>query len=205
MFRRMCLILSVVVWLPGCSSLIFSSTAPPVYYQLDYNPAAVSCAQSFGKAVRIWDFTTSSPYNQPNMVVVKPNGEVLYSSSYQWAATPGTMIAQSLLRDLSQQDLFSQVVSATSPSNTVLELTGHVFNFSWERSGATSRAILQVKVSLANTQSPRTVLFNKEYQLQSPPFEEDASAAFAGAMSSLVSDFSTKLRKDLCTIVSSST
>lgn len=198
MVRNICLTVVCLVFLASCSSMIISSTPPPVYYQLNYRPVSVNCAHSFGKGVRIWDFTTSKPFDQPDMVVVKPNGQVFYSSAFQWAATPGTMIAQSLLRDLSLGNLFSQVVGGNSPAATPLELTGRVFNCSWQRDGATSHAILQVAVTLIDTQQPGKVLFRHAYHLHSPPFKEDDSAAFAQAMSHLVSNFSTQCRKDLC-------
>lgn len=198
MVQRICLILVCLLFLSSCSSMIFSSTPPPVYYQLDYQPASIHCPHSFGKAVRIWNFTTSKPFDQPDMVVVKSTGQVLYSSSFQWAANPGTLIAQNLLRDLNRGSLFPQVVSGDSPTSTPLELTGHVFNCSWQTTGTTSRAVLQVAVSLLDTQAPRKVLFQHTYQLQSAALQQNDSAAFAKAMSQLVSKFSTQCRKDLC-------
>lgn len=198
MVHRISFVFTCLVLLSGCSSMIVSSTPPPVYYQLDYQPVPINCGHSFKDSLRIWDFATSKPFDQPDMVVVKSSGQVLYSSSFQWAANPGTMIAQSLLRDLNRGSLFPQVVSGDSPTPTPLELTGHVFDCSWQRDGATSRAVLQVTVSLIHAQTPRKVLFRHTYNLHSSAFKQDDSAAFAKAMSQLVSDFSTQLRKDLC-------
>jgi ABC-type uncharacterized transport system auxiliary subunit len=184
--------------LTGCVSFHLPSAAPPVYYQLDYQPVAVHCSQIFKKGVRVWKFATSSPYGRTEMVVQKPQGKVLFSSAFQWVASPGTLLADSLLRDLSLSRLFPQAVSANDPAHAPLELSGHIFVFAWERYGTSSRAVLQVEVSLVDTESPRRVIFRREYDLRSEPFVEDTSAAFAQAMSSLVAEFSTKFQQDLC-------
>jgi hypothetical protein len=89
-------------------------------------------------------------------------------------------------------------VSPGNPTVVPLELTGHVFVYAWERSGLASWAALSVEVSLINTRTPRKVMFRREYSLKSGPFVEDTSAAFARAMSALVSEFSEKLQRDLC-------
>jgi ABC-type uncharacterized transport system auxiliary subunit len=190
--------------LAGCLSFHLPSTAPPVYYQLDYQPASVHCPQTFKKGVRVWKFATSSLYGRTEMVVQKPQGQVLFSSAFQWVASPGTMVADSLLRDLSLSQMFPQAISANDPAQVPLELSGHIFVFAWERHGATSQAVLQVEVSLVDIESPRRVVLRREYDLRSAPFAEDTSAAFAQAMSNLVAEFSTKLQRDLCGSLGSS-
>jgi ABC-type uncharacterized transport system auxiliary subunit len=189
----------VPLCLAGCVSFHLPSAAPPVYYQLDYPPAPVHCSRPFQKGVRVWKFATSSPYGRTEMVVLKPEGQVLFSSAFQWVASPGTLVAESLLRDLSLSRLFPQVVSANDPANVPLELSGHIFTFAWERSGMTSWATLQLEVSLIDTEAPRRVIFRREYDLRSQPFVADTSAAFARAMSDLMQEFSQKFQRDLCT------
>lgn len=130
--------------LTGCVSFHLPSAAPPVYYQLDYQPAVVPCPQAFKEGVRVWKFSTSSPYGRTEMVVLKPQGQVQFSSAFQWVASPAILVAESLLRDLTQSRLFPRSLGANDPTNASLELSGHIFVFAWERSGATSRAALQL-------------------------------------------------------------
>jgi ABC-type uncharacterized transport system auxiliary subunit len=197
MTRKLGLVLTATVFLTACSSLLLSTTAPPVYYQLQYAPEEVECARGFDQGVRVWDFSTAHPFDRTDMVVVKGRGEVLYSSSYQWVANPGTMVAQDLLRDLTLGALFPQVVSGESPLTVPLELTGRVFVFGWEKSGPQARAVLQVEVSLTDTTAQK-VLFRRTYTLESQPFKEDTSSEFARAMDGLAGEFSGRLRRDLC-------
>jgi ABC-type uncharacterized transport system auxiliary subunit len=184
--------------LPGCASLLFPSVAPPVYYQLDYHPAPGHCQKAFEQALRVWKFTASSPYGRTEMVIVKPDGQVQFSSAFQWVASPGTLVADSLQRDLTLSSLFPRVVSANDPTNVPLELTGHIFVYAWERGNSTSCASLQVEVSLINAAAPRQVIFRREYVLKGRPLAQDTSAAFAQAMSGLVEEFSQKFQSDLC-------
>lgn len=199
---RWCLLGLITMWVAGCSS-IFPRAAPPIYYQLKYQSPVVRCRQAFTKGLRVWQFTSSSPYRRTEMVVVKPEGKVSFSSAFQWVANPGTMVAESLQHDLTSSRLFPQVVSANDPAAAPLELSGRVFVFAWDRAGTVSRAALQVEVSLIDTEEPRQVVFRREYDLSSQPFAENSSSAFARAMSGLMREFSARLQQDLCRTTSS--
>lgn len=195
---RLLFLICALLSLLGCSSLLVSKTEAPIYYQLSYEAPSVSCSHSFGKGLRIWNFTGFSPYDQTQMVVEKPNGQTLFSNKYQWVAEPGTMISQSLIRDLSAGSLFSRVVSGDDPSHVALEMSGRVFEFVWRRSDTSSRAALNIVVNLTEPGENARVLFRKTYRLQSPPFAEDTSQTFADAASDLVAEFSKELSQDLC-------
>ena len=189
--------------LAGCVSFHLPTSAPPVYYQLDYESPLAHCSGTFKEGLRVWKFTSSSPYGRTDMIVVKPDGEIQYSSNFQWITTPGTMVAEKLLQDLTSSRLFPLVVSANDPATVPLELTGHVFRFAVERSGTISRAALQVEVSLVDNRKPRRVILQREYDFRSQPFSEQSSAAFAQAMSNLMREFSEKFQRDLCSALPS--
>ncbi len=204
MNSRTCLSIVILALLSGgCSSMLIKNTKAPIRYQLTYKTAPINCSASFDKGLRVWNFTAISPYDQTQMVVEKPEGQTLSSNTYQWVANPGEMVAQSLLRDLSMGTMFTQVVSAEDPTNVKLDMTGRVFEFAWRRTGASSRAVLEVEISVSSTGANPAVVFRKSYNLKSPPFTEDSSETFAGAMSSLMGEFSRQLRQDLCTAASS--
>jgi ABC-type uncharacterized transport system auxiliary subunit len=182
----------------GCSSLLLPKSPAPVYYRFEYKSVRVDCAKSFTGGLRVWDFITSSPFDQSDMVVIDHGQQVSFSGSFQWITSPGTMVAESLLRDLNEGSLFPQVVSGDSPIDVPLALTGHVFTFAWMRQGSTARAVLQVEVSLSSTGAASRLIFRRTYELKSTPFTEDTAAAFARAMSGIVSQFSQQLQRDLC-------
>jgi ABC-type uncharacterized transport system auxiliary subunit len=184
--------------LTGCSSLLLPKSPPPVYFRLEYKSVGVECAKSFTRGLRVWDFITSSPFDQSDMVVIDHGQQVSFSGSFQWITSPGTMVAESLLRDLNEGSLFPQVVSGDSPIDVPLALTGHVFTFAWMRQGSTARAMLQVEVSLSSTGATSRLIFRRTYELKSAPFTEDTAATFARAMSGIVSQFSQQLQRNLC-------
>jgi len=188
----------VALWAAGCGGKLFPKSKPPVYYQLDYQPAAVHCRQAFQKGLRVWRFADASTYQRTEMVVIEPQGQVKFSSAFQWVARPGVMVADNLQRDLTTSGLFPQVVSGTDPVTVPLELTGRVFVFAWERCGAISQAALQVEVSLIDTDEPRRVVFRRQYDFRSLPLGDDSSAAFARGMSAVMKQFSERFQQDLC-------
>jgi ABC-type uncharacterized transport system auxiliary subunit len=193
----------MALWAAGCGGKLFPKSKPPVYYQLDYQAAPAHCQHAFQKGLRVWRFADSSTYQRTEMVVLQPQGNVTFSSAFQWVARPGVMVADNLQRDLTVSRLFPQVVSGTDPVTVPLELTGRVFVFAWERGGGVSRAALQVEVSLIDTDKPRHVVFRQQYDLRSQPLGEDSSSAFARGMSALMKQFSERFQQDLCRTIGS--
>lgn len=194
-------------WLPallilslGCSSLL-PTTAPPVYYQLEYQPPAGRCPRYLPGSLAVGHFTASSPYDDTKMVVLKSGGRVAFSSGFQWVANPGVLVAEALQRDLSQSRLFPSVTGAGSPGIAPYQLSGHLFVFAWDQAAGASQAVLKVELSLVQTQAPRRVLLHRQYTLSRGPFGEDNAAAFARAMSGAVSDFSQQVQQDLCQVL----
>ena len=185
--------------LAGCSSLIFPSSSPPVYYQLDTGATTVHCSKPFRESIRLWKFGAASPYDRREMIVVRNGREVSISSDFQWVAAPSTMLGDILYRDLSMGGLFPRVLTANEPGNVPLDMTGRILVFAWEREGDTSRAVLEYEVSVTGNRAGSGALFHKNYSLKSEPVRgEGTSEDFARAMSRLVGEASVKLRSDLC-------
>lgn len=193
-------VLSLALLLPaGCSSLITSKVPAPVYYQPEYKATPVPCKVSFNQGLRVWKFSTASPYDQTDMVVTLPQGKAQFSGTYQWVASPGSMVAQDLARDLSAGDLFPLVVIGNNPIEVPLELTGRVYRFAWMKKGKTARAELEVEMSLVDSDA-HEVLFHQIYNFQGASFATgaDDSAQFAKAMGALIGRLSEQFRRDLC-------
>jgi ABC-type uncharacterized transport system auxiliary subunit len=188
--------------LGGCSSLIFPSSSPPVYYQLNTGPSTVHCPNAFHKSIRLWKFGAASPYDRREMIVVQDGREVSISSAFQWVAPPAAMLGDMLYRDLSMGGIFPQVVTANDPVDVPLDMTGRILVFAWEREGETSRAVLEFEVSVTGMDGGSGALFHKSYSLKSEPVKgEGSSEEFAQAMSRLAEEGSERLRRDLCQFV----
>jgi ABC-type uncharacterized transport system auxiliary subunit len=184
----------------GCGGILPEPGPAPVFYRLAYDPPPVDCPCSFDQRVRVREFSAASPYDQMEMTVLRPGGEVSFSGTYQWVAPPGRMVAESLGRDLSAGDLFPAVSMEADPSFPPLELTGRIYTFAWERNDGKERAVLTVGVSLTDTVGDSGILFNRIYRFRSPPHPDGKAPLFAAAMSELVGDLSVRLRQDLCSL-----
>ena len=195
---RLPLLFLLLLPLSGCSSLLTTRLPAPVYYQLDYTPAPLACPQSFSGGLRVSDFATAIPFDRPEMVAIRPAGEVRFSIAFQWIDTPGRMLAGTIERDLSAGTLFPAVFGAGAPVSVPLELTGRVMRFGWLQQGGNSRGVLQVEVSLIAAGASPRVLFHSGYDLQGPPQGQNRPALFAESMSGLAGRFSQQLRRDLC-------
>ena len=190
---------SILALLPlSCSSVLPVSPAP-IYYRLVYEPAPVPCDRSFpGGGVRVWRFTEASPFDRAEMTVLGPGEEVTFSSTNRWVSTPGRLVADSLIRDLTMGRTFPRVVSGEDPASVPYEITGRVFEFGWLEREGSGKAVLEVEVSLVRRSGTPEVIARRRYVVESEPFTQDAASAFAAAMSEAVGRFSREVRVDFC-------
>lgn len=193
-----CLAAALAALLPlSCSSVLPVSQAP-IYYRLVYEPGPVHCDGSFPGGVRVWPFTEASPFGHSEMTVLETGGKVAFSSTNRWISAPGTLVAESLVRDLTPDGTFPQVVSAESPVSVPYEITGRVFEFGWRKEKASGKAVLRVEVCLVRRAGTPEVILRHVYEVESEPFGTDSAASFASAMSEAVRRFSRDVRLDLC-------
>jgi ABC-type uncharacterized transport system auxiliary subunit len=185
----------------GCSAVI-SRPAPSALYQLHYTPQPGACNRSFPGDVRIWPLQAAAPYDQESMVVLSDAAEVQFSAQHRWIAQPGQLLANWLIRDFSEDKTFTSVFASGEPVSTTFDLGGHLFGFGWKRQQRTSRAILDLEMTLVENQQgrARSILFRKHYQLVSRPSPDNGPEGFARAMSELLREFSAELRRDLCSV-----
>jgi ABC-type uncharacterized transport system auxiliary subunit len=132
------------------------------------------------------------------MTVLEPGSEVAFSGANRWVSPPGTLIAESLIRDLTLDETFPQVVSDESPVTVPYEITGRVFEFGWRKEKASGKAVLKAEVCLVRRTGTPEVILRRVYEVESEPFGENSAASFASAMSEAVGRFSRDVRLSLC-------
>jgi len=196
--RSVCLAAALAALLPlSCSSILPVSQAP-LYYRLVYEPQPVHCDRSFSGGVRVWPFTEASPFGHSEMTVLENGGKVAFSSTNRWVSAPGTLVAQSLIRDLTLEGVFPQVVSGESPLVVPYEITGRVFEFGWRKEKSSGKAVLKAEVCLVRRTGAPEVILRHVYEVESKPFGENSADSFAAAMSEAVGRFSREVRLGLC-------
>jgi ABC-type uncharacterized transport system auxiliary subunit len=192
-----CLAATLALLPLSCGSVLPVSPAP-LYYRLVYDPQPVHCDRSFPRGVRVWRFTEASPFGHSEMTVLEPGVEVAFSSANRWVSAPGTLIAEGLIRDLTLDETFPQVVSDESPAVVPYDITGRVFEFGWRKEKASGKAVLKAEVCLVRKTGTPEVIFRRVYEVESGPFGENSAASFASGMSEAVGRFSRDVRLSLC-------
>ncbi len=195
----MATILSLIFFVLGCSSMIRPEISQPVFYLLQDQKDKVSCSQSFEGNLRIWDFDTAEPFNRTQMAVVGSNGTVVFSRKNQWAALPGIMVADSLLKDLGRDSLFPLVLTSMAKVDTRYEMTGQVHRFCLRQEKDSGQAEIKAEITL-KTSKEQALLFHKTYHLRSQPIPLKDPLKFVQAMNELVGNLSRQLQGDLCQV-----
>jgi ABC-type uncharacterized transport system auxiliary subunit len=185
--------------LSGCLHSLYPKSAPPQYYRIDYPFQPAKCARPFPATVRLSTFTGSAPYDREQMIATSPDLQVQFSSHYQWIAPPADMVANDLMRDLSIGKVFETVAPAGGSMPAAYGMSGQIYRFDLEKSGASSSALLDLEITLWR-EKPRTLIFRRHFHYQSPPLTSDGPGEFAAAMSQLVARLSMDLRNDLCAL-----
>jgi ABC-type uncharacterized transport system auxiliary subunit len=144
--------------LSGCLGSVVSKSPAPDYYQIDcpYQPSI--CAKPFSGAVRIWPFSATAPFDREQMIVTSPSLQVRFSSHYKWVNPAGDMVADNLMRDLSIEKVFEDVVPAENPMPAAYGISGHIYRFALEENGSSPHALPDLKISLRQ-EKPHAVLF----------------------------------------------
>jgi ABC-type uncharacterized transport system auxiliary subunit len=196
--RAAALAAAIVVLLAGCALVDRSPSPEPDFYRLSYEAGSTKCAASFPTKLRVRRFSADHPFGQQRMVFWGRNRTVRFSRSARWVAEPGAMLAEGIRRDLSRSGLFSGVVQGISPDGPHLELSGRILRFAAEPCDAGYRALFGVEVRLQERSGEKAPLLQQRYSLESGCFPAKDAARFARAMSDLASEFSDRLREDLC-------
>jgi len=197
----LCALFSSTFNLSGCLGSL-SNVPAPDYFQIDYPFQSSKCVEPFPGTLRVWPFSASTPFDHEQMFVTSPSLRVRFSSHYKWVSSAGDMITSHLMRDLSIGNIFQSIIPAGDPMPAAYGMSGQVYRFALEE-GSSSRVLLEIEISFWR-EKPHAILFRKYFHYQSPPLTSTDPGEFAAAMSDLVSQLSTDLRNDLCTITQDS-
>jgi ABC-type uncharacterized transport system auxiliary subunit len=194
-------VMALVAMVGGCAAM-FKPPPPSSLYQLQYSPQPAECQSSFPASIRVLPLEAPPPYDQESLVVLADGARVRFSSQYSWVAQPGKMIADWLLRDFSQTQLFSSVMTSGESFANSYDLGGHLFTFAWQRRQDRWQALLDAEITLVENRSgqSRQILLRKPYHLVSDPVAEHDPEAFARAMSKVMGELSAVLQQDLCAL-----
>ncbi|MGH8224733.1 MAG: ABC-type transport auxiliary lipoprotein family protein [Gammaproteobacteria bacterium] len=161
-------ILAPVTLIAGCGLLSQGDTTPVEQYEIApavsmSNPPAMPCKL----VVRVRNVEASTPWATDNMLYTKSEHAIASFAYHRWAATPATMLTDTLVKALAANGLYRGVLGPVSPGNADLTLavtlrSGPVQTFSGQTdakggNAGESTESLTLAANLTRTQSGELV------------------------------------------------
>ena len=176
----------LILVMVGCMS-----AQPPVrtqYYMLDYTSPAIKDTVRLDASLKVERFSVAQFYNS-NSMIFRTGSISLDKFPYdRWGANPGYMVADYLVRDFRQANLFRGIFSYQDTDVVRLVLEGSITEFLAVEQKDGRKALLTVYVTLLDlnqTDSTKHVVFQKSYSYAAPCKENSAEGLAAGLSESM--------------------
>ena len=190
-------LVGVALLLFGCSAI--EQQPPPRQYFPEYSASIPRSLSAVDATIRVEPFCAARTYDTTDMIYrPKPFQRDAYVYS-RWSARPGSMIADSIVRDLVASGLFKAVFTSCDVERADYILRGNVEEFLETYGDEGSAAILTVFATLENAEiknSAGAVVFQKKYSLRAPVRGKNAEG-FASGMGAAMEQFSNLLIADI--------
>jgi ABC-type uncharacterized transport system auxiliary subunit len=186
----------IAVALPGCFTL--TQPAPQLRdYRIDYPPPEID-AKPLAVTLRVPPFGVAAVYDRQAIVYrdsTYATGSYLYD---RWVASPGSMIADLVARDLARSGLYRAVQQGPSILPSDYQLTAQIEEIEERYAGGGCTAHLRLRMLLLRTRATEgdPVVLRVAYAEDEPCTCNDA-AALAAAMSRATERISAQMQRDV--------
>jgi ABC-type uncharacterized transport system auxiliary subunit len=158
------------------------------YYMLDYTSPAINDTVRLDEPLKVERFSVAQFYNS-NSMIFRTGSIGLDKFPYdRWGANPGYMVADYLIRDFRQTNLFRGIFSYQDTEVVRFLLEGSITEFLAVEQKDGRKALLTVYVTLLDlnqTDSTKKVVFQKNYSCAAPCKENSAEGLAAGLSESV--------------------
>lgn len=186
MKRKGLFIPALILFMAGCMG-----GQPPVrtqYYMMDYNPPGIKETVRLDESIKVERFSVAQFYNS-NSMMFRTGSIGLDKFPYdRWGTNPGYMVADYLVRDLRQTDLFRGIFSYQDTDVVRFLLEGSISEFLAVEQKDGRKAMLTIYVTLLDmnqTDSAKQVVFQKSYSHAAPCKENSAGGLAIGLSESM--------------------
>ncbi len=186
MIRKGLFIPVLILVMAGCTG-----AQPPSrtqYYMLDYASPAVKDTVRLAASLKVERFSVAQFYNS-NSMIFRTGSIGLDKFPYdRWSANPGYMVADYLVRDFRQTNLFRGIFSYQDTDLVRFLLEGNITEFLAVEQKGSRKALLTIYVTLLDlnqTDSTKQVVFQKSYSRAAPCTENSAEGLAVGLSESL--------------------
>ena len=190
-----------LIWCALAAGCLPSNRVPMkiYYYTLAYQPLQVELKPT-NAAILVEHLSEAPGCNTDSMVYEPASNQLSEYAYHRWRATPGSLVASFILRDIRRSGLFRAAVDQMdlrTPAS--YRLTGSVDEFFEQRgaNGCSSVAVVTVSLLKENElDAVKRLLFQKTYR-EAIACEAQGHLAVAKAMSVAVSEISRRLIVDI--------
>ena len=176
----------LILFMAGCMG-----AQPPnrtQYYMLDYAPPGVKDTARLDESLKVERFSVAQFYNS-NSMIFRAGSIGLDKFPYaRWGANPGYMVADYVVRDFRQTNLFRGIFSYQDTEMVRFLLEGSITEFLAVEQKEGRKALLTIYVTLLDlnqTDSTKKVMFQKSYSRAAPCKENSAEGLAMGLSESL--------------------
>jgi ABC-type uncharacterized transport system auxiliary subunit len=186
MRRKGLFIPALILFMAGCMG-----GQPPIrtqYYMLDYKPPGLKDTVRLDESLKVERFSVDQLFSSNSMIFrFGPFGLDKFPYN-RWAANPGDMIADYLIRDFRQTGLFRGIFSYRDTDVVRFLLEGSITEFLAVDQQDVRKALLTIYVTLLDlnqTDSTKKVVFQKSYSHAAPCKENTAEGLALGLSESM--------------------
>ncbi|MGZ6193108.1 MAG: ABC-type transport auxiliary lipoprotein family protein [Syntrophales bacterium] len=176
----------LILVMVGCMS-----AQPPVrtqYYMLSYASPTIKDTVRLDASLKVERFSVAQFYNSDSMMFRTGSIGLDKFPHDRWGANPGYMVADYLIRDFRQTNLFRGIFSYQDTEVVRLVLEGSITEFLAVEQKDGRKALLTVYVTLLDlnqTDSTNQIAFQKSYSYAAPCKENSAEGLAAGLSESM--------------------
>ena len=176
----------LILVMAGCTSA--QAPVRTQYYMLDYTSPAIKDTVRLDASLKVERFSVAQFYNSESMMFRTGSIGLDKFPYNRWGANPGYMVADYLVRDFRQTNLFHGIFSYQDTDAVRFVLEGSITEFLAVEEKDGRKALLTVYVTLLDmnqTDSTKQVVFQKSYSYAAPCKENSAEGLAAGLSESM--------------------
>jgi ABC-type uncharacterized transport system auxiliary subunit len=176
----------LILFMAGCTGAQQPNRTQ--YYTLGYTSPAIKDTVHLDASLKVERFSVAQFYNSNSMIFSTGSISLDKFPYDRWGANPGYMVADYLIRDFRQTNLFRGIFSYQDTDVVRLVLEGSVTEFLAVEQKDGRKALLTVYVTLLDlnqTDSTKQVIFQKSYSYAAPCKENSAEGLAAGLSESM--------------------
>ena len=192
------LLLTSLLFLFGCGSLIKQPSPVISYYQLNYTPE-ISSTTLVSKTILLKPFYICETYNRDTIMYSSEKYKCDYYPYKQWISAPQNQMTELFRNDFMNSGAFKGIILPGQLQRPDLILSGAITEIQENIRAGKAFGIIKINVTLSKPAfkaTPEKIIFQKNYS-KSIPCEEGNTESLVKALSEATKEISGEVVKDV--------